>query len=82
MENEILVNDDVIESVEEVVETSGNGLKMAAGVGITAAVGVAAYKWLVKPIIAKIKARKDKNAIILPPKEISNEEEVEEETEE
>lgn len=57
---EIMNNEEVIETTEEIVNaSSGKGFKVAAGVGLTVVGGVAAYKYVVKPIMAKIKARKE-----------------------
>ena len=59
--NEILTNENVVETAEEVVETvnSCKGIKVAAGVGGAVILGVIAYKFIVKPIIAKVKAEKE-----------------------
>lgn len=57
---EIMNNEEVIETTEEIVNaSSGKGFKVAAGVGLIVFAGVAAYKYVVKPIVAKIKARKE-----------------------
>ena len=59
--NEIMINEEVIETTEELVESgSGNGLKIAAGIGILAAVGFGASK-LVKGIKKKIESKKESN---------------------
>ncbi len=52
MENE------TIEKVAAIGKTA-KGLKIAMGVGVTAIVGYAAYRFVVKPAITKIKAKKD-----------------------
>lgn len=59
--NEILTNESVVETAEEVVETmnSCKGIKVVAGVGGAVILGVIAYKFIVKPMVAKIKAEKD-----------------------
>ncbi len=59
--NEILTNENVVETAEEVVETvnSCKGMKIAAGVGGAVILGAIAYKFIVKPIIAKVKAEKE-----------------------
>lgn len=58
MENEVMMNEEVIEATEEVAEAeSGKGLIALAAVG-TIIVCAIAYKKIVKPTIAKIKARK------------------------
>lgn len=56
MENEIL-NTEAIETAEAVGKTA-RGFKIAVGVGVTALVGYAAYRFVVKPAIAKAKAKK------------------------
>ncbi len=58
--DEIMVNEEVIEITDEIAAAgSGKGLKMAVGVGITVLGGYVAYKYLVKPLIAKIKTWKE-----------------------
>lgn len=66
MENEIMRNEEVIEEydtdVETVVEEDDSVLKTAGiGLGILAG-GFALYKFAVKPLIAKIKAKKNPKA--------------------
>lgn len=56
MENEIF-NNETIETVEAVGKTA-RGFKVAMGVGVTALVGYAAYRFIVKPAVAKAKAKK------------------------
>jgi len=57
MENTEIMNNEVIETTTEVVETGMNkGLKVAAGIGVSVVVGYVAYKYVVKPVVAKIKA--------------------------
>jgi peptidoglycan/LPS O-acetylase OafA/YrhL len=59
METMEIMNNE-IETTEEIVNaSSGKGFKVAAGVSLTVVVGVAAYRYIVKPIMAKIKARKE-----------------------
>lgn len=59
--SEILTNENVIETTEEVIETvdSCKGIKIAAGVGGAVILGVIAYKFIVKPIVAKLKAERE-----------------------
>ena len=59
--NEILTNENVVETAEEVIEKvdSCKGVKIVAGVGGAVILGVIAYKFIVKPIIAKVKTKKD-----------------------
>lgn len=57
---EIMNDEEVIETTEEILdEDSGNGLKKVVGIGLVGLVGFAAYRYVAKPIIAKIKARKE-----------------------
>lgn len=56
MENEVL-NNETIETAVAVGKTA-RGFKIAIGVGATALVGYAAYRFIVKPAIAKAKAKK------------------------
>jgi len=52
--------------IEEVVETATDnksGFKVAAGVGLVV-VGVIAYKYVIKPIVAKIKQKKQTIEVI------------------
>ena len=57
--NELMVNEEVVETVEEAVLDSGKGWKMVAGVGLAVLVGVGVYK-IGKKIAANIKAKKEK----------------------
>lgn len=55
-----MMNEEVMEATEEIVNSgSGKGFKVAAGVGIAVLVGGVAYKYAVKPLVAKIKAKKE-----------------------
>ena len=64
-ENKILDDDGVMneesEETTEVVteESSGKGLAVAIGIGVTALVGGLVYRFVAKPLIAKYKARKE-----------------------
>lgn len=63
MENEIMVNEVTENVAEEVVSTtskSGKAAAVIAGVGIAALAGGVIYKKVIKPIVAKIKANKEK----------------------
>lgn len=57
--NEIMVN----ETEGIVTASSGNGIKKAVGTGLTLLVGFVAYKYVIKPVIAKIKAKKEQRMI-------------------
>lgn len=56
--NEIMVNEDAIEVTEEIATAGfGKGFKVAAGVGLTVLGGFVAYKYVIKPVVAKIKSQ-------------------------
>lgn len=58
MENDVMMNEEVIEVTEELAEVESNKGLIALGVGAAVIVGVIAYKKIVKPVVAKIKAKK------------------------
>ena len=62
--NEIMVNE-VIETTEGIATaSSGNGIKNAVGIVALAVLGgVGAYRFIVKPMVAKIKAKKEQQGI-------------------
>ena len=86
--NEIIKNEEIIEVTEEIADVcSNNGAKITAGIGLTIAVGGLAYKFIIKPVKAKIEKKlneKIDEAIERYVNETSNvlEEESEEEQEE
>ena len=58
--NEILTNEEVMETTEEIVNaSSGKCFKVAAGIDLAVLAGVVAYKYIGKPLLAKIKAKKE-----------------------
>ncbi len=58
MENREIMNNDVIEATEEVIETgSKKGLKIVAGIGMGVVVAGLLYKYVAKPVVAKIKTK-------------------------
>lgn len=62
--NEIMTNEEVVEVTEEILTTdSGKALKVTAGIGLAILVGGLAYRYILKPTIAKIKAKKDESTI-------------------
>ncbi|MCI8992247.1 MAG: hypothetical protein HFG80_05890 [Eubacterium sp.] len=63
--NEVMKNEEILEPVaEEIVNAGfGSGFKTAAGFGMGILAGIAICK-LVKPMIAKIRTRKEEAAII------------------
>lgn len=64
---EIIVNEDVMNEMTDVVVDAGSngGIKPAVVIGVAALVGGAialGYKYVAKPIIAKVKAKKEQAA--------------------
>lgn len=57
---EIMANEEVMEVTENIVKTgTRKGFKVAAGVGMIMLVGGLAYKFVVKPAIARFKANNE-----------------------
>lgn len=58
MEDTNIMNNEAIETVEEVIKNTGmkRSVKIAAGVGLGIIVGYVVYKYVAKPIVANIKA--------------------------
>ena len=72
--NNILTNEEVLEATEEIATCgSKKGVKIAAGIGVSVFVGIIAYKYVVKPIVAKIKAKKELKEAQTDSETISNE---------
>ena len=78
-ENEIKTIEEVVPSTEEITTaTSENGVGVGVGMAIGAAivlVGAAAYKYIAKPLVAKIKAKKEQKVtgdIEVEPKIVEN----------
>ena len=62
--NEIMVNEEIIETTEGIATaSSGKVFKVAAGVGLTVLGGFVAYKYVIKPVMAKIKDKKEQQRI-------------------
>lgn len=59
MNNNEIMNNEVVEATEEVIESAGlsEGVKFAAGIGLSVVVGVVVYKYVAKPVIANIKVQ-------------------------
>ncbi len=58
------VNEIMVEETEVITtEVSGKGFKVAAGVGLTVLGGFVAYKYVIKPVVAKIKTKKEQRKI-------------------
>lgn len=65
MNEQIITNEEVIETTEEIVKAgSGKGLKVAVGAGLAILIGINVYKYVAKPLAAKIKAKKEQSKII------------------
>ena len=61
MENTEIMNNEVMETTEEIVETGmSKGIKVTVGIGLAVVGGVIAYRYLAKPLIANIKANLDR----------------------
>ena len=62
--NNILTNEEVSEATEEIATCgSKKGIKIAAGIGLSVLTGVIVYKYVVKPLVAKIKTKKELQAV-------------------
>jgi hypothetical protein len=61
--HEIMVNEEVMETTEIATSGAGKGFKIVAGIGLAVLGSVIAYKYAVKPIVAKIKAKKAQKRI-------------------
>ncbi len=59
MNNNEIMNNEIIETTEEVIGSTGmsKGIKIVAGVGLSVVVGVVVYKYVAKPVIANIKTQ-------------------------
>jgi len=60
MENEIMKNEELVETTTEIAEagSDNSGLIIAAGLGLAMVAGGLLDRFVVGPVIAKIKARK------------------------
>ena len=57
--NEIFTDETVDLAVEEISEgNSGSGLAIVAGAGIAVITGVVAWKYVIKPLVKKLKTKK------------------------
>lgn len=64
MDTNEIMNNEVIETTEEIVKTSsGKALKVAGGIGLAVIAGVVAYKYIVKPMVDKRKVEREETAI-------------------
>jgi hypothetical protein len=60
----ITVTEDVMEAnTEAVAAVPGNGYRFVCCAGLTVLVGVLAYRYAVKPVMAKIRTRKERHVI-------------------
>ena len=79
MENTELMNNEVMETAEEIAEIPCDGKDyslLAIGIGIGVVTGIAAYNYVIKPVAGKVKtfvekkkaeAKAKKNVIVLDP---------------
>ena len=59
MDNEIMTNE-VMEATEEIAKVGlSKGFKIGVGIGLTVLIGGITYKYVIKPLVAKIKARNE-----------------------
>ena len=57
--NEIMTNEEVMETTEEIVKvSSANGFKKAAAFGLVFIAGYVGGKYIIDPAVARIKARR------------------------
>ncbi len=63
--NEIMNNEEVMETATDEITkaSSGKGVMIVAGIGLTVLVGMAIYKYVGKPMLVKMKAQKEQTTI-------------------
>lgn len=63
--NEIMTNEEVIATAEDIAaaDNFASGFKVAAGIGLVILTGGLAYRYIIKPMVAKIKAKKEQQEI-------------------
>lgn len=63
MENNEIINDEVIETTTDLATTGlSKGFKVGLGVGLTVLAGGVTYKYVIKPVVEKIKAKRAQKA--------------------
>lgn len=63
MENNEIINDEVIEATTDLTTTGlSKGFKVNLGIGLTVLAGVVTYKYVIKPVVKKIKAKRAQKA--------------------
>ncbi len=63
--NEIMTNEEVMETTEEIAKvSSANGFKKAAIFGLVFIAGYVAGKYIIDPTVARIKARKQNKQMV------------------
>ena len=79
--NEIMNNEEVIEVTEGIATaSSGKGLKIAVGIGLAVLASGLAYQYIIKPMVVKIKAKKEAQKIyVVNADQFNNDEEEPEE---
>ena len=64
MNEEIMLNEFIEDTTDEIATaSSGKGFKVAGIVALAVLGGVGAYRYIVKPMVAKIKAKKEQQRI-------------------
>lgn len=66
MDNNEIMNNEVVETTEEVIENIGmnKGIKVATGIGLSIIVGAIVYKYVAKPVIANIKTQIEQKKMV------------------
>lgn len=81
--NEIMTSEEVIEAAEEITSTgAGKALKVAAGIGLAVLVGGIAYRYIVKPVMARVKGKKAQSEMVIEMPNCAEESDIMEESEE
>ena len=57
--NEILTNEEVVEAAEDTAISLRKCWKVGIGIGVAGIAGVVAYRYAVKPMLAKWKAKRE-----------------------
>ena len=60
---EIMLNEFIEDTTDEIATSSGKGFKVAGIVALAVLGGVGAYRYVIKPIVVKIKAKKEQQRI-------------------
>ena len=82
--NEIMNNEEIMETATDEITkgSSGKGVMIVAGIGLAVLAGMAIYKYVGKPMLAKMKAQKEQTANEVEDPEWTEADDVIEESEE